>query len=105
MTEVEVAVKLAEHDNRIKVSEHRIDDLESNQKEINALTVSVHELARSVESMVSEQKDQNERLKKIEMEPGNNFKSLKTTIISSIISTVVGIALGALIAIIAKGVV
>ena len=28
----EIAVKLANHDNRLKVSEHRIDDLEESQK-------------------------------------------------------------------------
>ena len=34
MTNEEVAVKLANHENRLKVSEHRIEDLEESQKQI-----------------------------------------------------------------------
>ena len=66
MTNEDVAVTLANHDNRIKVSEHRIEDLEESQKQMYDLTISVKELAMSVKSMVTEQKEQSERIKKLE---------------------------------------
>ena len=77
MTNEEIAVTLANHDNRIRVSEHRIEDLEESQKQIYDLTISVKELAMSVKSMVEEQKKQSDRIKKLEDEPGDNWNTLK----------------------------
>ena len=96
MTNEEVAVTLANHENRIKVSEHRIEDLEESQKQIYDLTISVKELAMSVKSMVEEQKKQSDRIKKLEDEPGDNWKTLKKTIITGVVSTIVGAVLSAL---------
>ena len=96
MTNEEIAVTLANHDNRIKVSEHRIEDLEESQKQIYDLTISVKELAMSVKSMVEEQKKQGDRIKKLEEEPIENWNTLKKTLITSIISTLIGAVLSAL---------
>ena len=96
MTNEEVAVTLANHDNRIKVSEHRIEDLEQSQKQIYDLTISVKELAMSVKSMVEEQKEQGERIKKLESQPSENWNTLKKTILTSVISTLIGAVISAL---------
>lgn len=96
MTNEEVAAKFADHENRIKVSEHRISDLEESQKHIYDLTISVKELAISVKNMVEEQKEQGERIKKLEAQPGENWNTMKKTILTSIIGTVVGAVLSAL---------
>ena len=96
MTNEEVAVTLANHDNRIKVSEHRLDDLEASQKQIYDLTISVKELAISVKSMVEEQKEQGERIKKLESQPSENWNTLKKTILTSVISTLIGAVISAL---------
>lgn len=96
MTNEEVAVTLANHDNRIKVSEHRLDDLEQSQKQIYDLTISVKELAMSVKSMVEEQKEQGERIKKLESQPSENWNTLKKTILTSVISTLIGAVISAL---------
>lgn len=76
MTNEEVAATLAEHSNRIKVSEHRIDDLKEKTDRIESLTLSVQKLAISVEAMAKEQIDyrqkQNdlaEKLLEIERKP------------------------------------
>lgn len=79
MTTEEIATKLANHDNRIKVSEHRIKDLEESQKRIQDLTISVKELAMSVKSMVEEQKEQGERIRKLENEPAEKWNTLTRT--------------------------
>lgn len=64
MTGEEIAAKLAEHENRLKVSEHRVSDLEETYKQIQELTVSVKELALSVKHMVDEQAEQREEQKR-----------------------------------------
>ena len=96
MTNEEVAVTLANHENRIKVSEHRIEDLEESQKQIYDLTISVKELAISVKSMVEEQKKQGDRITKLEEEPAENWKNIKNTVITGIVSTLVGAVMAAL---------
>lgn len=96
MTNEEVAVTLANHDNRIRVSEHRIEDLEQSQKQMYDLTISVKELAMSVKSMVEEQKKQGDRISKLEEEPAENWKSLKKTVITGIVSTLIGAVISAL---------
>lgn len=96
MTNEEVAAKFADHENRLKVSEHRVADLEESQKQIYELTISVKELAMSVKSMVEEQKEQSERIKKLEEAPVEKWNTVQKTIITSIISTLVGAAISAL---------
>lgn len=55
-----------EYQKRIEDEDHRqnkrIEQLEENTKQINALTVSIEKLAQSVESMVKEQEAQGKRL-------------------------------------------
>lgn len=92
MTNEEIAMKIAEHENRIKVSEHRIQDLEEQQKYIQELTLSVQELAISVKNMSEEQKAQGEKIRVIEDEPRATWKAAKTTAVT----TIVGIIFGAL---------
>ena len=74
----------------------RITDLEKEQKQIYALTISVKELAMSVKSMVEEQKEQSERIKQLEEKPVKRWDSIITTIITSIVSFAVGAVLAAL---------
>lgn len=90
MTAEEVAVKFAQHEQRIKVSEHRISDLEEEQKQIYELTASVKELAISVKTMVEEQKEQGERIKRLEEEPADNIRLIKRTALTSAVSVVIG---------------
>lgn len=102
MNAEEVAVKIAEHDNRIRVSEHRIDDLEEQQKQMQSLTLSVQELAFSVKNMVTEQKEQSERLRSLEDEPKKNWNSMKTSALTTITGSFVGAIVGALITLVAS---
>lgn len=90
MTGEEIAAKLAAHDNRLKVSEHRINDLEEQQKQIQELTIAVKELAMSVKNMVAEQKEQSERIEKLESEPGANWDNIKRTTLTTITGTIAG---------------
>ena len=96
MTNEEIAIKLTNHDNRIKVSEHRIDDLEESQKQMYDLTISVKELAMSVKNMVDEQREQSERIKKLEEKPGKRWDLIVTSAITTVVGALVGAAMSAL---------
>lgn len=68
----------------------RIQLLEDNGRQISELTISVKEMAVNMGNMLEEQKKQGERLGKLEKEPAESYKTIKGTIITVIMSTVVG---------------
>ena len=90
LTDIEIAEKFANHENRLKVSEHRIEDLEKQQKDIQTLTVSVHELAISVKNLTEEQKAHTSRIAALEMEPATKWKELVKAIIVALVGVVIG---------------
>lgn len=98
MNDQQIALKLNDHDHEIKSLKHRVEEVEQKQSEIGELTQSVNKLAINMGYMLDEQKEQGERLKKLETEPADNAKYYKRTIISCVITTVIGGILGALIA-------
>ncbi len=75
----------------------RIQLLEDNVRQINELTVSVKEMAVNMGNMLKELEKQGERLEALEKEPGETTKQIKQTIITAIISTVVGAVVTAII--------
>lgn len=75
----------------------RIQLLEDNVREINALTVSMEKMSVSMENMFLEQKKQGERLEKLEQEPAETTKQIKQAIITAIVGTVVGAVVTAII--------
>ena len=68
----------------------RLDDLEVAVKEMTRLTVAVEKMAVSIEGMAAEQKRQGDRLTAIEEKPAKRWD----TVISGIISGVIGILIG-----------
>ena len=68
----------------------RLELLEESVKSIQDLTVSVHMLAHDMKQMLEEQKEQGKRLDKLEQEPANAWKQVKTTIITAVVSTIAG---------------
>lgn len=91
MTDTEVAVKLENHDQQIKSLKHRMDEQEEQGKSLSSLALSVQKLALSMESMIEEQKNQGERLAKLEAEPAERWSNMTRTIFN----TVVGAGAGA----------
>lgn len=77
--------------------------MEENGQHINAMTVSIEKMAVNMENMLAEQKKQGERLDKIEMEPAEMHKQIKTTIITAVVSVIVGAGVTALLMIIKLG--
>ena len=95
-TRVEIE-RLHDEDKR---QNRRIDQLEENIKVIQELTISVHTLAHDMKQMLDEQRDQGARLDKLEQEPANTWKTVKSTLLTALIGAAAGslvTALGVLI--------
>jgi len=97
MTEKTTEVILENHDQQIKSLKHRMDNQEKQGKIMQDLVVSVKLLATNMEHMLEAQKEQSERLKKLEGEPGENWNNAKKTAITAIVSTIAGAIAGGLI--------
>lgn len=100
MEEQDVVLKINDHEHEIGSLKHRVKNLEEKQSEISSLTNSVNELAINMRYMLEEQKDQGNRLRKLESEPADNAKYYKRTIITSIITAVAGAIIGAVLALV-----
>ena len=94
----DLAVRLAEVDQRGKSNSHRIDDLEKRADTLQELTTSVKLLAANMERMASEQMKQGGRLTALEKQPGERWNSMTRTIFTSAVSTLSGGLVGALVA-------
>ena len=92
MNNEEIVKKITEHDEKIKVANHRIDDLEEQQKQIQDLTLSVQELAMSVKSMVEVQKTHSEKINELESKPAQNWNTMQRTVLTAIVSAIAGAA-------------
>ena len=83
-----------EYQKRIEDEDHRqnkrIEQLEENTKQINALTVSIEKLAQSVESMVKGREAQEKRLVYLESKDGEMWRK----VVGYVITTIIGIAVG-----------
>lgn len=99
MTDEEIAVILAEHGKEIGSLKYRMKDVESVTKSINELAISVHELTLNMRQTLDRLESHGERIKLLEKEPADNWRNMKTTIITAIIGCVVGAIIGAIIAI------
>ena len=102
MNNEEIAVALATLENRCKVSENRIADLEDSNKAIVDIAVSTKALATNMEYMAKEQEKQGKRLEQLEREPADNYKHYKQVIIGCIITGLLGAIIGTVISIIIK---
>lgn len=74
-----------------------IELLEGMTKVIQELVISIHGLAKDMEQMLQEQRDQGKRLDNqskrldaLEKEPGNTYKDIKKTAITAIVSAFAG---------------
>lgn len=79
--------RLRDEDKRLN---ERVKILEANSKSMQQLSESVHILANDMKRMLEEQEKQGERIGKLEAEPAQNWKTLKTTIITGIASALAG---------------
>lgn len=68
----------------------RITLVEGDMKDLHNLTIAVEKMAVSLESMVTEQKSQNERLEKLEGKDGETWTTVRGCIITGVVSILLG---------------
>lgn len=93
---------LVETEQRAKSNTHRIDKLEQDNAALHQLATSVAVMAENIEAMNVQLKEQGKRLEAIERQPAQNWETFRKTVLTSIVSTLVGGAVGALLALIIK---
>lgn len=84
---------ITENTQRSKSNEHRIDKLENEISEIKELTIAVKEIAMETKATREDVNDMNSRLKVVEDKPAKNWENLTKTIITGIITAVLGYVL------------
>lgn len=92
MENEDIVKALTEHSEKIKVANHRIDDLEKQQQQIQELTISVQELAMSVKNMVEVQKAHSDKLAELESRPAQNWNTAARTVLTTIVGAIAGAA-------------
>lgn len=68
---------------------HRIDKLEQISDQIADIAASIKVMAVTMQGMQAEQKEQGERLKKIEQEPADNWNKIVATVITVLVTAAV----------------
>lgn len=90
----EFARRIADQERR---QDKRLELLEGTVREIGDLTLSVHTLAKSMESMVKEQEQQGKRLQALESRDGEKWRKLMGYIATAVTSGAVTLLLSQII--------
>lgn len=88
MTESDIAVRLEGHEKEIRYLRERLAKVEQQSEEMRDLTRSIDRLTDKMETMIVEQKEQKDKLRLIEGEPADKWKTVKKTALTSIVSTI-----------------
>lgn len=83
----EFAKRMEDEHKRIN---HRVENLESEVRQIGELTASVEKLAQSVQQMAKSQGRQEERLEELEGRDGEMWRKVTGYVITAVIGIVVG---------------
>ena len=88
---------LIETAERAKSNQHRIDELEKNQKAIQDLALSVKEIALNTGAMQTELAAQGKKIEALEKIPAQRWNLLSRSAWTALCSTLVGGVVGALL--------
>lgn len=72
----------------------RLEKLEGMSQRLTDMTSAIKGILVTLENMQKEQTDQGERLKKIEAEPGENWKKFTWAVFACVVTAVVAFCLG-----------
>lgn len=91
---IDYVKKLVEVEARSKSNTHRIDKLEELTNTIQNLAITMNNTVNEIKFMRADVTSLDDRLDKIENEPINKFNKYKDVIITSILTTLVGLLVG-----------
>lgn len=92
-----VQVTLGNHETRIEMLEKALVKLETTADSIYDMSLSINKLAINMENMLAEQKEQGERIKKLESQPNETWSTIKKTVLTAIVSAIAGAIIAAAI--------
>ena len=84
------------------VMENRLAKIEADVADIHRLATATELLAQQMQQMQSKMDSIGDRLDGIEAAPVKQYTSIKTTVISSLITTVIGVLIGGVLALVIK---
>ena len=93
MNEIDIELRLNDHEHEIKSLKHRMTEQESQSKALNDLALSVKELAINMNIIVDNQESQNKRLADLETKPAKRWETIVTCLITTIVGAVIGFLL------------
>lgn len=93
ITRHEYMERIGRSDDRMHEFDRRLSRVEDFGKELNAMAVSMKGILTTLENMQTEQKEQGDRLKKIEEEPADKWKKFTWTVFACIVTGVIGFIL------------
>ena len=100
MEEAKIERRLTAVEEQVKFNTHEIEELKPVVKELNTMSKTMVQLVEQSKQTNENVKELKVKVDKIEREPAENFKALKKTIWTSILTGVIGAILGALLALI-----
>jgi len=98
MPGIDLAEKVAVHDTKLESLEHRVGRLETTSEKLEKINLSIKELSINMNNICEEQKKTSEKLDALEKEPLEDFKHYKKVVIGAILTTIVGLVIGYLVA-------
>jgi len=93
MTDLEIATKLTEVEQRGKANAHRIEDLEKRQGNLDSLVTSVAVMASKQESIETDVTEIKADVKSLTCKPGKRWDNLVEQIIWLVVAAAVGFLL------------
>lgn len=94
--------RLARLEENEKTLFHRIDEQREELKNLTRLTVAVEKIAVKTDQIGEKVSGIETRLDSVEKAPGRKWEKVKETVLTSIVTGVIGILIGALLALVIK---
>lgn len=102
VTGEEIAISLTRHEKELDSLRYRVEACEEENENIRTIALSVNKLAVNMEHMLTEQKEQGQRLTVLEHEPGESYRRIKETVVKCITSSLLGALFGAVMTLILR---
>lgn len=94
MNEIEIVERLTVVEQSTKSAHRRIDTMEKTQNDIQALALSVNDLANTMKHLCEQMCTMQQRVKDIEDKPSKNWENLIRIIITALTTGLIGVIIG-----------
>lgn len=100
MNEIEIAERLTKVEERAKSNTHQIDELKPVVNEIHTMSKTMVQLVGEVQHTNENVVELKEKVETLENEPAERWNSMRRTIFTTVVSTVAGALVGAILTLI-----